>query len=93
MKLCIVGTGAAGWMACAAMATKKEFFDEIVIIGSPRIPSIGVGESNTLKIVEFHKTYGIDADKFVRESDAAVKYGVYYQNWSKNDFITILKMK
>ena len=87
MKLCIVGTGAAGWMACAAMATKKDIFDEIVIIGSPRIPSIGVGESNTLKIVEFHKTYGIDADKFVRESDAAVKYGVYYQNWSKNDFI------
>jgi tryptophan halogenase len=87
MKLCIVGTGAAGWMACAAMATKKDIFDEIVIIGSPRIPSIGVGESNTLKLVEFHKNFGVDADKFIRESDAAVKYGVYYQNWSKNNFI------
>ena len=87
MKLCIVGTGVAGWMACAAMASRQNLFDEIVVIGSPRIPSIGVGESNTLAINYFHKIYNINVDEFIRESDAAVKYGVYYKNWGKNNFI------
>lgn len=87
MKLCIVGTGAAGWMTCVAMATRKDLFDEIVIIGSPGIPSIGVGESNTLALNHFHKEYNIDLSEFIRESDAAVKYGVYYKNWGKNNFI------
>jgi len=73
MKLCIVGTGAAGWMACAAMAMKKEFFKEIVIVGSPHIPSIGVGESNTIKLNDFHQEVGINQDIFVTESDAAIK--------------------
>ena len=83
MKLCIVGTGASGWMACAAF---KSMFD-IIMVGSPVIPSIGVGESNTMKLNVFHKEVGIDSNKFIAESDAAVKYGVYYKNWSKNDFI------
>ena len=87
MKLCIVGTGAAGWMACAAMAVKKEFFSEIIIVGSPHIPSIGVGESNTIKLNGFHQEIGVNHDIFIAESDAAVKYGVYYKNWSKNNFI------
>ena len=73
MKLCIVGTGAAGWMACAAMAVKKEFFSEIIIVGSPHIPSIGVGESNTIKLNGFHQEIGVNHDIFIAESDAAVK--------------------
>lgn len=87
MKLCIVGTGAAGWMTCVAMASRKDLFDEIVIIGSPRIPSIGVGESNTMLINKFHERYRINVTEFIKESDATVKYGVYYKNWSKNNFI------
>jgi tryptophan halogenase len=85
-KLCIVGTGAAGWMTCL-MAAEKNLFEQIIIIGSPSIPSIGVGESNTLAINNFHKEYNIDLNEFIRESDAAVKYGVYYKNWGKNNFI------
>lgn len=83
MKLCIVGTGAAGWMACAAF--KEEH--EVVIVGSPKIPPIGVGESNTMRIKCFHNDVGINEGEFVAHSDAAVKYGVYYKGWSKNDFI------
>jgi len=86
MKLCIVGTGAAGWMA-AAYLKKLEFVKEIIIIGSPTIPSIGVGESNTIKLNYFHDDIGINESDFIFKSDASVKYGVYYQNWSKNNFL------
>jgi tryptophan halogenase len=86
MKLCVVGTGAAGWMACSAFKN-LEYVNEIVIIGSPNIPSIGVGESNTLKLASFHDRIGINENDFVAKSDASVKYGVLYKNWSKNNFL------
>jgi hypothetical protein len=86
MKLCIVGTGAAGWMACAYFKSHPAI-EQITIVGSPHIPSIGVGESNTLQLNDFHNIAGINENEFVAKSDAAIKYGVYYDNWSKNSFL------
>jgi tryptophan halogenase len=85
MHICIIGTGASGWIACTHLK-KLEFIKKITIIGSSKIPSIGVGESTTLNFVS-HVLSEVELKKFVRESDAAVKYGVYYKNWSKKDFI------
>jgi tryptophan halogenase len=86
MKLCIIGTGAAGWMACATFKNDPNI-KSVTMIGSPHIPSIGVGESNTIKLITFHNECGIDQNEFIAKSDAAVKYGVYYKNWSKHDFL------
>lgn len=83
MKVCIIGTGASGWIVCS-MLKKIDFITEIVIIGSSKVPPIGVGESTTLNFVE---NFLDDAKEFVRESDAAVKYGVFYKNWAETDFI------
>lgn len=85
MHICIIGTGASGWIACT-MLKKLNFVKKITIIGSSKIPSIGVGESTTLNFVK-NVLCNVDLKKFVRESDAAVKYGVYYKNWSKRNFI------
>jgi tryptophan halogenase len=85
MNICIIGTGASGWIACT-MLKKLDFIKKITIIGSSKIPTIGVGESTGLDF-DFSALSNIELKDFVRESDAAVKYGVYYKNWSKRDFI------
>ena len=82
--ICIVGTGAAGWMAANFFASNNI---KVTIIGSPDIPSIGVGESNTMALPEFHQRIGVDINEFIRQSDATIKTGVYYKGWSKNNFI------
>ncbi len=86
MKICIIGTGASGWIACSILKSIS-FVEEIKIIGSSKIPSIGVGESTTLNFVENFLEENNFLNEFVKESDASVKYGVYYKNWGERDFI------
>lgn len=81
MHICIVGTGAAGLMA-ACLFKEKGYVKKISLIGSPHIATIGVGESTTLNFEELHQKFDDNFSDFVRESDAAVKYGVYYHGWN-----------
>jgi tryptophan halogenase len=85
MHICIIGTGASGWIACT-MLKKLKFIKKITIIGSSKIPTIGVGESTTRNFVSSVLS-NVELSDFVRETDATVKYGVYYKNWSKNNFV------
>ncbi len=86
LNICIVGTGSAGWMAANWFANSNHV-GEISVIGSPEVPPIGVGESNTMNLIYYHNKIGVSLKEFITQSDAAVKYGVYYKNWSKNEFI------
>lgn len=90
MKVCIIGQGASGWMAASFLSTMK-IIDEIILIGSPEIKTIGVGESNTCSLNFLHSRINASINDFVSESDAAVKLGVYYQNWGGTDFIHYFK--
>ena len=90
MHLCIVGSGASGWLV-ANQLKEQDYVTKLTIIGSPNIPHIGVGESTTLSLPNSHSKFNVDLGEFIRESHAAVKYGVYYQNWSKNDWIHFFK--
>ena len=47
MRLCIIGSGAAGLMAANFFAS-RDYVSKVTHIGSSKIPSIGVGESTTL---------------------------------------------
>ena len=85
MDICIIGTGASGWIACTILK-KLKFIKKITIIGSSKIPTIGVGESTTLSFTN-NVLYELDLKEFVRQSGATIKYGVYYKNWSKRDFL------
>jgi tryptophan halogenase len=85
MHICIIGTGVSGLMSACELV-KLDFVKKITIIGSKRIPSIKVGESTTYPFYDFVKR-NFDVSDFVQKSDATVKYGVYYSNWSKKDFI------
>ena len=91
MHICIVGSGASGWLV-ANQLKEQEHITKVTIIGSPKIPHIGVGESTTLSLPTAHSKFNVELSEFIKESHAAVKYGVYYKNWSKNDFIHFFKL-
>lgn len=89
MHVCVIGTGASGWIS-AYLIKDNPNVDKVTIIGSPNIPSIGVGESTTGAFPEFLHVLnrsGYDMFKFLVDIDAAVKYGVYYKDWSNKDFL------
>jgi len=90
MHLCVVGSGASGWLV-ANQLKEQDYITKVTIIGSPKIPHIGVGESTTLSLPYAHSKFNIELGEFIRESHAAVKYGVYYKNWSENDWIHFFK--
>lgn len=90
MHICIVGTGAAGWIA-ANYLKNLDIVDKVTIVGSSRIPPIGVGESNTMAFNAFFQDM-IDRgeftmSEFLEGTDAAIKYGVMYKGWSPKNFL------
>ena len=94
MHICIVGTGASGWMAAHSLHQLPNI-KKVTIVGSDKIPTIGVGESTTLNFMAFIRdTFGYDLNrpckhfmKFLVDIDAALKYGVYYENWAEQSFL------
>lgn len=90
MHICIVGSGASGWLA-ANQLKELPFVKKVTIIGSPKIPHIGVGESTTLTLPKAHSKFNVELPEFIKEAHAAVKYGVYYKGWSNKDWIHFFK--
>lgn len=66
---------------------------EILVIGSSKIPTIGVGESTTGRFDDFLEMLGVNAAEFVVKSDAAVKYGVQYEGWGPRTFLHTFKSR
>jgi tryptophan halogenase len=90
MHICVVGTGAAGWIT-AHYLERLPKVTKITIVGSKVIPTIGVGESTTLLFNDFVNNIlqltGDDYFRFFKDIDAALKYGVSYEGWSNNKFL------
>lgn len=90
MHICIVGGGAAGLMAAHALK-KIEDVNQITILKTSEIRTIGVGESTTLSFVEWINDYlelGPQSyQEFIKDIAASVKYGVFYEGWSKKDYL------
>lgn len=91
MHICVVGDGVSGLMSANFFAGLY-YIEKVTLIGSPKIPTIGVGESTTLNFEVLHKLFDLDLNSFIKESDASVKLGVMYSNWSKRDFLHHFKM-
>jgi tryptophan halogenase len=78
-RLVVVGGGSAGFIAALSFRILLPQI-EVVVVHSPRIPVIGVGESTTQAFVDyFHKILRIDRGEFFREVRPSWKLGLHME--------------
>ena len=87
-RVVIVGGGSAGWLSAGVIAAEhridKERF-ELVLIESPDVPTIGVGEGTWPSMRSTLQRVGITETDFIRECDASFKQGTWFRDWQSGD--------
>ncbi len=85
-NILVLGGGTAG--LTTALILKKRFpKKEIIVVKSDKIGVIGVGEGSNEEWSYFVQFCGLDSNEVIRETDATVKLGIKYINWTDKDFI------
>jgi len=85
-NIIVVGGGNAGYIS--ALILKASFPNKnIRIIQSKKIGTVGVGESSSEHVAEFCDYVGISKLDFILRTNATFKNGVYFENWSHEDFL------
>ena len=86
-KVVIVGGGSAGWLTAAVIAAEHRIESqgpssfEVVLIESPDVPTIGVGEGTWPSMRRTLERIGLSETDFLRECDASFKQGTWFRNW------------
>jgi tryptophan halogenase len=79
----IVGGGTAGWMAAASLA---HYFAKnrlaMTLVESTDIGTVGVGEATIPAIRDYYLDLGIDEFELMRATQATVKLGIEFRDWS-----------
>lgn len=85
-RVVIVGGGNAGWLTAGRIAAKHRCMDpnskvEVVLIESPGIPPIGVGEGTWPTMRSTLLALGISETEFIRQCDVTFKQGAKFARW------------
>lgn len=89
MKIVIVGGGTAGWISALMLSKITKSKNEIVLIESQKIKSIGVGEGSTgfLRGIINNEVwdYGCNELEFMNYTNSTPKLAVVFKDWQKVD--------
>lgn len=85
-KVVIVGGGTAGWITANAIAAEQRRQPgvgvDVVLVESPDIPTIGVGEGTWPSMRMTLQRIGLSEDRFMRACQASFKQGTRFFGWS-----------
>ncbi|MDJ0710708.1 MAG: tryptophan 7-halogenase [Woeseiaceae bacterium] len=82
-----MGGGSAGWLSAGVIAAEHRIDSqserpfELVLIESPDVPTIGVGEGTWPSMRTTLQRIGLSETDFLRECDASFKQGTYFRSW------------
>jgi tryptophan halogenase len=79
-KIVVLGGGSAGWMSASTLIKTYPNID-ISVIESPKIPTIGVGESTLGGIRYFCEYLGINEKDFMKDTDASYKLSIKFTDF------------
>jgi flavin-dependent dehydrogenase len=87
-KIVIVGGGTAGWITASLIAARERLSVDreplqVVLIESPDIPIIGVGEGTWPTMRMTMQKIGIREEDLIRGCDASFKQGTRFTGWSE----------
>src|SRR3954464_4560577 len=83
-SIVVIGGGSSGWMA-AAYLNKLLIGVDIILIESPTVPVIGVGEATVPFIRDYMKRIGFPDDvSWMSKCNATFKTGIRFENWFEN---------
>ena len=84
MKIVIVGGGISGWIS-ALLFPIRQPYHEYVIVESPDVKTIGVGEGTTGLFMTqvINDFFGTPIQEFLRETKATPKIGIEFNDWKE----------
>ena len=82
MKICIVGGGSSGWMTASTPVKAFPEWD-ITLIESPKVATVGVGESTTQYFRSWVHFLGLKDEDWMPACDATYKISVRFHNFHK----------
>ena len=84
-RVVVVGGGAAGWLTAGTIAAEHDaHLDsgvEVLLVESPDVATIGVGEGTWPTMRKTLGRLGIKEADFIRECDASFKQGTRFDGW------------
>ena len=80
----IIGGGSAGWMTAATLISQFPH-KKITLIESPKIATVGVGESTLALINSWLTLLGIEDEDFMPHCDASYKLSIGFKNFYRKD--------
>jgi tryptophan 7-halogenase len=81
----IVGGGTAGWMAAIYLNRYMRRMEaKVVLVESPTLGTIGVGEATIPSLVNFVRLLNLDEAEFMRRCSASYKLGIRFDGWNRD---------